>query len=81
MSHLPHQNGAHLEVSGTLSPEPCFSVPPYPRGIVELLRAKGHTVALRQNRHGSIRYRVDGGRELQAIEMDRLFARLYERRV
>lgn len=57
-----------------------FFIPPYPAAIVDLLRQRGHMVAIRQNRHGSLRYRIDGGRELQAIEMDRFYARHYERR-
>lgn len=55
-----------------------FFVPPYPAGIVALLRERGHEVAIRQQKTGSLRYRIDGGRELQAIEMDRFYARLYE---
>jgi hypothetical protein len=35
-------------------------MPPHPRGVVESLRAKGHTVTVRENRNGSLRYSVDG---------------------
>lgn len=77
MSHLPHQNGAHLEVSGTSSPEPFF-IPPHPAGTIALLRERGHTVTVRRNKNYSLRYRIDGGREMLAIEMSRFFARRYE---
>lgn len=53
-------------------------IPPYPAGIVKLLRDRGHAVAIRQQKTGSLRYQIDDGRELQAIEMDRYFARRYE---
>jgi hypothetical protein len=56
-----------------------LAVPPYPAAIVELLRQHGHAVTIRRNRHGSLRYRIDGGRELQAIEMDRFYRRQYEK--
>lgn len=55
-----------------------FFIPPYPAALVQLLRDRGHTIAIRQQRTGSLRYRIDGGRELQAIEMDRFFIREYE---
>jgi len=48
-------------------------IPPYPAGIVQLLRERGHEVLVRKNRNNSLRYRIDGGRELMAIEMDRFF--------
>ncbi len=57
-----------------------FFIPPYPAGIVRLLRERGHTVTIRQQKTGSLRYRIDTGRELQAIEMDRFYARNYEKR-
>lgn len=53
-------------------------VPPYPAGIVELLRARGHTVALRVDRNGSFRYRVDRRPEWKAIQMSRFYERTYE---
>lgn len=43
-------------------------LPPSPRATVELLRRKGHKVAVRENRTGSLRYAIDGGRELTALE-------------
>lgn len=73
-----HQEGAPLEAPGASTPGPEIRIPPYPRGIVELLRQRGHMVAVRQQRTGSLRYAIDGGRELQAIEMDRFYARRYE---
>lgn len=53
-------------------------IPPSPRGYIELLQARGHSVKVRSNRYGSLRYRIDGGRELQAIEMSRFYERRYE---
>lgn len=52
-------------------------IPPYVRGLVEILMTRGHVVSVRRNRHGSNRYRIDGGRELQAVEMDRFYLRRY----
>ncbi len=57
-----------------------FFIPPYPAAIVQLLSERGHNVTARQQRTGSVRYRIDGGRELQAIEMDRFYSRTYEKR-
>jgi len=54
-------------------------IPPYPAAIIHLLTERGHNVAVRQQSTGSLRYRIDGGRELQAIEMDRFYARTYEK--
>lgn len=56
-----------------------YRIPPYPAAIVTLLRERGHSVAIRRNKHGSYRYRIDGGRELLAIEMDRFYCRAYEK--
>lgn len=55
-----------------------FFIPPYPAAVIELLGRHGHTVTIRQQKSGSLRYRIDGGRELQAIEMDRFYVRHYE---
>lgn len=55
-----------------------FFIPPYPASIVRLLRQRGHTVTWRKNKHGSLRYRIDGGKEMQAIQMDRFYTRKYE---
>lgn len=55
-----------------------LSIPPAARGTMELLQARGHTIAARMNKYGSIRYRIDEGRELQAIEMFRWYERHYE---
>jgi len=55
-------------------------IPPYPAATVQLLTDRGHKVSVRQQASGSLRYRIDGGRELQAIEMDRFCARTYEQR-
>lgn len=56
-----------------------FKIPPHPAGVVTLLQERGHTIAIRRNKHGSFRYRIDAGRELTAIEMDRFYMRRYER--
>jgi hypothetical protein len=66
------------QVAGTSSPAPDFFIPPHPAGVMELLRRRGHVVTARRNKHGSVRYRIDGGRELQAIEMDRYYLRTYD---
>lgn len=55
-----------------------FFIPPHPAGVMQLLRERGHTVTARQQKTGSLRYRIDGGRELQAIEMDRFYTREYD---
>lgn len=48
-------------------------MPPYPRGCVQILRAKGHTVTVRENRNGSLRYSVDGRPETDALTMSNRF--------
>jgi hypothetical protein len=69
------------ECSGFAQCEECkaesFYIPPHPAGTVKLLRERGHAVTIRKNKHGSLRYRIDNARELQAIEMDRFYARHY----
>lgn len=57
-----------------------FRIPPVPAGFVRLLQLRGHTVVIRQQRTGSLRYRIDGGRELTALQMDRFFSKRYEAR-
>jgi hypothetical protein len=44
-------------------------MPPGPRGVVELLRRYGRRVVVRQQRTGSLRYSVDGSREMTALAM------------
>lgn len=42
------------------------TIPPAVRGVVEMLRAKGHTVNVRRSaRNGSWYYRVDGEKEVR----------------
>lgn len=48
-------------------------MPPAPRTTVEVLRSRGHTVRVRENRNGGIRYRVDDGREMNALQMRNKF--------
>lgn len=55
-----------------------FHIPPHPAGTIELLRARGHTVTVRQNRNSSLRYRIDSGRELTAYQMSLFYERRYE---
>lgn len=57
-----------------------FSIPPYPKAIVEMLRNRGHEVAVRQQKSGSLRYRVDANREWTALQMSRFYERQYEGR-
>ncbi len=48
-------------------------MPPYPRHTVEILRSRGHIIAVRENRNGSLRYSVDGGREMNAHQLSTRF--------
>jgi hypothetical protein len=57
-----------------------FRIPPYPEAIIHLLTERGHQVSVRQIPSGSLRYRIDAGRWLLAIEMDLFYARTYEKR-
>ena len=43
-------------------------LPPMMQGALIILREKGHFVEVRQNRNGSLRYRVDGSRERNALQ-------------
>lgn len=54
---------------------PTAALPPIPaaRATVEILRQKGHTVAVRRNRNGSWRYAVDGAPETDALTMSNRF--------
>jgi hypothetical protein len=53
-------------------------MPPHPRGTVEMFRARGHTVTVRQSRGGSLRYTLDGERERTALALSDRWRRLYE---
>jgi hypothetical protein len=47
-------------------------MPPHPRGTVEMFRARGHTVTVRESRGGSLRYTLDGERERTALALCQL---------
>lgn len=49
---------------------------PAPRGAVEILRRNRRSVTVRENRNGSLRYSVDGSRELTALQMFNRFRHL-----
>ena len=50
--------------------------PPYMKGVVQILREKGHAVAVRRSaRNGSWYYGVDGDRERLGGPLCRIFAR------
>jgi hypothetical protein len=47
-------------------------MPPHTRGVVELLRRAGHTVAVREKaRHAGLAYRLNDERERTAFELSR----------
>jgi hypothetical protein len=48
-------------------------LPPYMQGIVKTLRDQGHTVSIRMNKYGSLRYTVDGQRERNALQTAKRF--------
>ncbi|WP_048710804.1 hypothetical protein [Microvirga massiliensis] len=48
-------------------------MPPGPRLTVQILRERGHAVAVRRTRTGSLRYAVDGRRETDAYTMAQRF--------
>lgn len=52
-------------------------MPPHPRGVVEILRERGHMVKVRENRYGSLRYTVDGSREMNALQMTNKYRKAY----
>jgi hypothetical protein len=53
-------------------------MPPHPRGTVEMFRARGHTVTVRESRGGSLRYTLDGERERTALALSNRWHKLYE---
>jgi hypothetical protein len=53
-------------------------MPPHPRGTVEMFRARGQTVTVRESRGGSLRYTLDGERERTALALSNRWRRLYE---
>lgn len=55
-------------------------VPPLARATAELLRQRGHYVAAWPQRTGSLRYTIDAGRKLTALQMTRFYTRRYEKR-
>jgi hypothetical protein len=42
--------------------------PPAVESAISILRGKGHQVEIRETKSGSLRYRVDGGRERNALQ-------------
>ena len=53
-------------------------IPPHAAGTIALFEQRGHTVAVRQTKGGSSRYKLDGERERTAAGLSSRFARLYE---
>ena len=49
------------------------NIPPGVQASIALLCEQRHIVAVRRNRNGTLRYSVDGKREMDAATMTRLF--------
>jgi hypothetical protein len=56
------------------SQEEPIRLPPAMTVVVAILRDRGHSVDLRRDRNGSIRYRVDGDRERNALQVCNRFS-------
>lgn len=54
-------------------------MPPATRSTVTLLRDYGHSVVVRVNRNGALRYRLDNSKEFDALSLSRRYFALYER--
>jgi hypothetical protein len=52
-------------------------MPPHAAGTVKMLRERGHTVVVRRNRFGSLRYTLNGERERTALELSNRLRKLY----
>jgi hypothetical protein len=52
-------------------------MPPMAQGTVKMLRDRGHTVAVRCNRNGSLRYTLDAERERTAFELSNRLRKLH----
>lgn len=52
-------------------------MPPMAQGTVQLARECGHTVTVRENQHGSLRYTLDGERERTALELSNRIQKLH----
>jgi hypothetical protein len=52
-------------------------MPPMARGTVQMLRERGHTIKVRCNRFGSLRYTLDGERERTALELSNRLRKLH----
>lgn len=72
----PHHRDEHGLLTGVNRKEP-LCIPPHPAGTIAMLCERGHKVTVRQTKGGSLRYRIDGARELLAIEMSNFYARRY----
>ncbi len=65
-------------MSAGLQSEAERRMPPAARSTVELFRSRGHSVSVRQNRNGSLRYRLDGGKEKTASQLSAIYRLRYE---
>jgi hypothetical protein len=52
-------------------------MPPMAQGTVQMLRDRDHTVTVRRNRFGSLRYTLDAERERTAFELSNRLRKLH----
>lgn len=52
-------------------------MPPMAQGTVKMLRERGHTVAVRATRDGSLRYKLDGECERNALRLSNRLRKIY----
>jgi hypothetical protein len=52
-------------------------MPPHPAGTVKMLRERGHTVTVRCDRNGGLKYTLDNERERTALELSNRLRKLH----
>ena len=70
-SRIDHRNQhwANCECSLCQGREAEHRMPPHAAGTVKMLRERGHTVTVRCDRNGSLRYTLDSERERTALQL------------
>jgi hypothetical protein len=57
--------------------DPEARMPPHASGTVKMLRERGHTVTVRCDRNGSLRYTLDSERERTALQLSNRLRKLH----
>lgn len=75
MFQYPYRRDAETGLTTATREKPF--IPPSAQGTIAAFEARGHTVKVRRNKHGSSRYTLDCERERTALALSNRYAKLY----